>query len=700
MSESQSAKPKLGLGDTHESQQGSGAGGPDSTAPSTAPNAELDVSVKELLDVVVAGLSGEDRPGQQSMVQCVARAMSTKSKALIQAGTGTGKSIGYLVPAISHVQSGGGRVIVATATLALQHQLVNRDLPAIAGAIDAAGRAPLAFAVLKGRANYVCKQRLQDPLGDGEQLELEPVSARVAGRLESDAARLREWAETSTTGDRDELDEIDARVWRAYSVNARECIGASACPFGGECFAERARAVAAEADIVVTNHAMLALDALENVPVLPEHDTVVVDEGHELADRATAAVTTELSAGQVSRLPAGARRLLDSDTIDMLESAGTALAEQLFSCEGRITALPDGLRSALAGVRDATHRGLTEIGSAKDADPDATARRQRVRTALEDTHDVAGQMLATGDEDVLWVDRGGGSRPPTIRLAPMSVAGPLREGLMADRAVILTSATLSLGGDFAHVARSVGLSVDDRDGQGPLAWTALDVGSPFSFDTQGILYLAADLPRPGRDGPSQASLDTLAELVSAAGGRTLALFSSWRGVDAAAERLADCEDVSLLVQQRGDAVGSLVRRFADEPSSVLVGTLSLWQGVDVPGNSCILVVIDKIPFPRPDDPMIQARAERVERHGGNGFTAVSVPRAGLLLAQGVGRLIRTSNDRGVVAILDPRMTTAGYGSFLVRSLPPFWITRDKESVLGSLARLAADITTTSRSDPP
>jgi ATP-dependent DNA helicase DinG len=204
--------------------------------------------------------------------------MSTKSKALIQAGTGTGKSIGYLVPAISHVQSGGGRVIVATATLALQHQLVNRDLPAIAGAIDAAGRAPLAFAVLKGRANYVCKQRLQDPLGDGEQLELEPVSARVAGRLESDAARLREWAETSTTGDRDELDEIDARVWRAYSVNARECIGASACPFGGECFAERARAVAAEADIVVTNHAMLALDALENVPVLPEHDTVVVDE--------------------------------------------------------------------------------------------------------------------------------------------------------------------------------------------------------------------------------------------------------------------------------------------------------------------------------------------------------------------------------------------------------------------------------------
>ncbi len=647
--------------------------------------------IQELLDVVVAGLGGEHRPGQQAMAACVATAMANKSKALIQAGTGTGKSIGYLVPAIAHVHGGGGRVIVATATLALQHQLVSRDLPAIADAMAAADQASLAFAVLKGRANYVCKQRLHDPLGEGEQLELEPVSARVAGRLESDAARLREWAESSTTGDRDELDEIDARVWRAYSVSARECIGATACPFGGECFAERARAVAGEADIVVTNHALLALDALENVPVLPDHDTVIVDEGHELAERATAAVTTELAAGQVSRLPAGARRLLGTEAIDMLESAGAALAEQLFTCDGRLTALPDGLRTALGGVRDATHRGLTEIGSAKDADPDAAARRQRVRSALEDTHDVAGQMLSADEDDVLWVDRGGGTRQPTVRLAPMSVAAPLRAGLMADRSVILTSATLSLGGDFAHVARSVGLAVEDRDGDGTLAWTALDVGSPFDFATQGILYLAADLPRPGRDGPSPASLEVLAELVTAAGGRTLALFSSWRGVDAAAERLARCDGVSLLVQQRGDAVGALVRKFATEQSSVLVGTLSLWQGVDVPGDACILVVIDKIPFPRPDDPMIQARSERVERHGGNGFTSVSVPRAGLLLAQGVGRLIRTTSDRGVVAILDPRMSTAGYGTYLVRSLPPFWITRDKESVLGSLRRLAADI---------
>jgi ATP-dependent DNA helicase DinG len=645
-----------------------------------------------LLDVVIEGLGGEQRPGQRLMVECVATAMSDGSKALIQAGTGTGKSIGYLVPAIAHVQSGGGMVVVATATLALQHQLVSRDLPAIAEALAASGRAPFSFAVLKGRANYVCLQRLHDPLGEGDQLELEPVSARVAGRLESDAARLREWAETSRTGDRDELGEIDARVWRAYSVSARECIGAAACAFGDECFAERARAVASEADIVVTNHALLALDALENVPVLPDHDAIVVDEGHELAERATAAVTVELSAGQVSRLPAGARRLLGTDTIDMLESAGTALAEQLFSCEGRITAPSDGLRAALAGVRDATHRGLTELGSSKEAEADAAARRQRVRTALEDTHDVAGQLLAAGEDDVVWVDRGGGSRPPTIRLAPLSVAGPLREGLLADRAVILTSATLSLGGDFAHVAGSIGLAVADRDGEGPLAWTALDVGSPFDFAAQGILYLASDLPRPGRDGPSPASLETLADLVTAAGGRTLALFSSWRGVDAAAERLARCDGVSLLVQQRGDAVGALVRRFAADESSVLVGTLSLWQGVDVPGDSCILVVIDKIPFPRPDDPMIQARSDRVERRGGNGFTAVSVPRAGLLLAQGVGRLIRTTGDRGVVAILDPRMSTAGYGSFLVRSLPPFWITRDKDAVLGSLTRLAAAIT--------
>ncbi len=649
-------------------------------------------AVAELLDAVVAELGGESRVGQQTMAGCVAATLESGRHALIQAGTGTGKSVGYLVPAIAHVQSGGEPVVIATATLALQHQLVSRDLPAIDRALAAAGRPPIDYAVLKGRANYLCKQRLHDPAGDdGDQLELDSFGRATTSRLEADAARVRDWAEVTTTGDRDELDDVDARVWRAYSVTSRECVGSGACQFGTECFAERARERAAQSDIIVTNHAMLALDALENLPVLPEHGAIVVDEGHELAERATSAVTSELSATQVARTLAGGRRLLTADTVDMIESSASALSDALFEVEGRLTQLPDSLTAALAGVRDATHRGLTEVGGQKGDDPDAVARRQRVRSALEECHDMAGELLSAGEYDVVWVDRSGSSRQPVLHLAPLSVAGPLREGLLESRTVVLTSATLTLGGDFEHIARSIGLTDSERDVDGAMSWTAVDVGSPFDFANQGILYLAKDLPRPGRDGPSPESLDRLAELVSAAGGRTLALFSSWRGVDAAADRLADLEGPSMLIQQRGDSVGSLVRRFAEDPSSVLVGTMSLWQGVDVPGDACIQVVIDRIPFPRPDDPLVQARSDLVERNGGNGFASVSVPRAALLLAQGAGRLVRSTSDRGVVAILDPRIATAGYGRYLVNSLPAFWTTTDTAAALGALRRLSAEL---------
>jgi ATP-dependent DNA helicase DinG len=227
----------------------------------------------------------------------------------------------------------------------------------------------------------------------------------------------------------------------------------------------------------------------------------------------------------------------------------------------------------------------------------------------------------------------------------------------------------------------------------------MDVGSPFAYERQGILYVAAGIPAPGREGTDTAAMSELADLIAAAGGRTLALFSSWRGVERAAEFLADelpdrlldrgivPPDVEVLVQKRGDSVADLVSRFTNSPRSVLLGTLSLWQGVDVPGSSCHLVVIDRIPFPRPDDPLIAARSRAAEESGGNGFTAVSVPRAALLLAQGVGRLIRSSSDRGVVAVLDPRLATARYGDYLRRSLPPFWFTTDGERVRESLRRL-------------
>ena len=639
--------------------------------------------VEALLDAVVAGIGGQSREGQLEMVLAIAEALDGQQHLMVQAGTGTGKSIGYLVPAIAHVRAGGGPVVVATATLALQHQLVSRDLPAVDAALRETDEEPISWAVLKGRANYLCRQRLADTVEPPDQVLLDLPGV---GRLESDAARVRAWAEQTATGDRDEIGEVDPRVWRAFSVTARECMGATKCPFGQECFAEMARARASQADIVITNHALLALHAVDNVPVLPDHDVVIVDEGHELAERTTNAMTAELSPAVASRAFTSARALVSRESAELVENSLSDLGQALFDVEGRLREIPEALRAALASVRDATHAALTELSARSDSSPDEVARVQRAKATLEELHDTAGEALAASEHVVVWVERAGG-RQPTLRLAPLSVASALREGLLAERTAVLTSATLSLAGDFAPIAREVGLDTSAKGEQ----WHALDVGSPFSFAEQGILYVAADLPRPGRDGPSAEALDRLAALVRAAGGRTLALYSSWRGVEAAAQRLeeADIDGVDVLVQQRGDAVGPLVARFAADPTSVLVGTMSLWQGVDVSGTACQLVIIDRIPFPRPDEPLLQARTERVEAAGGSGFAAVSVPRAALMLAQGAGRLIRSVSDRGVVAVLDPRLVTGGYAKTLRASIPPLWFTTDTDVVVGALARLAA-----------
>jgi ATP-dependent DNA helicase DinG len=354
---------------------------------------------------------------------------------------------------------------------------------------------------------------------------------------------------------------------------------------------------------------------------------------------------------------------------------------------------------ALASVRDTTHAAITALNadSKSGDDPEALAARTRARGLLGEIHDVAGDLISLGEDDVAWLDPGD-RRAPALRIAPLSVAGLLRTELFDASSVVVTSATLQLGGSFDPLARSFGLPVDGA-GSAAGAWSALDVGSPFDHARQGILYVAASVPPPGRDGTDAAAMEELADLIAAAGGRTLALFSSWRGVERAAESLAELLpdrlldrqivplDVPVLVQKRGDSVADLVSRFAGDPRSVLLGTLSLWQGVDVPGAACHLVVIDRIPFPRPDDPLVAARSRFAEDHGGNGFTAVSVPRAALLLAQGVGRLIRTSSDRGVVAVLDSRLANARYGEYLRRSLPPFWFTTDTALVKASLVRL-------------
>jgi ATP-dependent DNA helicase DinG len=645
--------------------------------------------VRKLLTAAVDALGGTERAGQVQMADAVAAALRSGEHLLVQAGTGTGKSLAYLVPTLLYADAAGKPAVVATATLALQAQLVDRDLPLLAQAVEPVlGRRPQ-WATLKGRANYACLHRVRKGVPD-EQGDLVPIATLTSTALGAEVLRARNWAEeqasTAATGDRDRLEPgVSDRAWAQVSVSARECLGAAKCPYGSECFAERARAQAHDVDVVVTNHALLAIDALEGVPVLPEHDVVVVDEGHELAARVTSIATAELSFGFVERAAKRARRFVDAEQCDELGNCAETLRRALADVEpGRIDELPGALSGAVVSVRDAARQVQSAFaaGSAADREPDVEAGRRAATAMVDEIFETAGRIAAHGAGDVVWAeerDRG----PRVLRVAPLSVAGLLRAGLFELSTVVATSATMQLGGSFDAVARSVGLVGDEAP-----AFRSLDVGSPFDYGRQAILYVAQDLPPPGRDGLRPEALNALAELMTAAGGRTLGLFSSRRAAEEAAEELrARLPDFPLLCQG-DDVVATLIRRFADEERTSLFGTLSLWQGIDVPGGACQLVVIDRVPFPRPDDPLHSARQRAVERSGGNGFMTVAAPHAALLLAQGAGRLIRRAADRGVVAVLDPRLVRARYGAFLRASLPPMWFTTDRSVVVGALQRLA------------
>ena len=684
------------------------------------------------------------------MADAVQQSMQTGQHLAVQAGTGTGKSLAYLVPALRHAIGGpgSGTVVISTATIALQRQLIERDLPRLSASLSKLlGREPV-FAILKGRRNYVCLNKVHGSVPDDPEDSLfDPRSVSALGRQ---VTRLHEWAATTGTGDRDELvPGVDDRAWRQVSGNARECIGAQKCPFGTQCFAEQAREAAGEADIVVTNHALLAIDAMENYIVLPEHDVVVIDEAHDLVDRVTSVAAGELSAAAVEAAARRCGRLAAEDLTGRLRAAAEGLELALADTPaGRLDALTEQVEEALAVARDAAAACAADLrshaGGQDDSDRLATVRIATV--ALDEVAENAGRIItAYGAEiaartEVVWLDRPvseESSRPDTLRVAPLQVGGLLAERLFKPRTVVLTSATLTLGGSFEPLARQWGLpqlglsdrvaqpavqpvdlpgsgdavaagagapagAGEDGDGngnggagqrgegdEGGLDWTGLDVGSPFDHRRSAILYVARHLPPPGRDGLSEAYLTELRELIQASGGRTLGLFSSMRAARQAADALRDEIGVPLLCQGE-DSTGLLVAKFAEDEPSCLFGTLSLWQGVDVPGRSLQLVVIDRIPFPRPDDPLASARQRAVAARGGNGFMAVAASQAALLLAQGTGRLLRTMEDRGVIAVLDPRLATARYGGFLRASLPPYWNTYDPQIVRSALRRLAAE----------
>ena len=645
-----------------------------------------------LLDEAVAATGGQNRAGQRTMAAHVAQALELQRHLLVQAGTGTGKSLGYLVPALARVGESDQPIVVATATLALQAQIVNRDIPRLLQALEPRPESQAQVALLKGRNNYLCLHKLEGGYPEDEPDALFDMPSSTS-RVGEEVVRLREWADRTETGDRDELKPgVSDRAWAQVSVSAAECLGRR-CPLVEECFSEMARSRAAEADIVITNHALLAINAFEGMKVLPEHETVIIDEAHELVDRVTGAVSGSLTVAMVRRAARSVKKHSKADSGALEMAAGTLETAFEGLAEGLLKGLDGRLLTAISAVNDAARTALSDT---KPDGQDVDAGLQMARSRVSEVHDMSNRILeASGEQDVLWISRQGGwengryvaasdTDPATLNIAPLSVGLQLRDGLFADRTVILTSATLTVGDSFDVAAGALGLQ-----GEGAPRWTSIDVGSPFDYRKQGIMYVAGDLKPPGF-GVHEGQLDRLRELCEASEGGALGLFSSKRAAERAAEYMREHSDLNILLQGES-SLKALVEEFSEDVDSCLFGTMSLWQGVDVPGDSCRLVVMDRIPFPRPDDPIAQARTEAVNRHRGNGFMAVSAHHAAIRMAQGAGRLIRSVSDRGVVAVLDSRVATKRYGGFLMKAMPPMWSTQNKAAVIGALARLSASI---------
>lgn len=617
------------------------------------------------LDAVTAALpdGGELREGQREMAAAVAEAIADEHHLIVQAGTGTGKSLAYLVPA---ALSSRRPVVVVTATKALQDQLVTKDLPFLAGHLDR----EVTYALLKGRSNYLCRQRVRELDADQGDLGLDEAGDRVSSR---DLDRLLEWADRTETGDRAELDfEPSASTWAAVSVGPRECPGAAKCPRGEACFAEHARHAAAEADIVVVNAHLYGTHLASGGAVLPEHHVVVFDEAHQLEDVISATSGFELGGGRLHALARTVGTIVEDPTlVAAIDAAGDRLTQALVpEVDRRLrgTVEPE-LADALVEVRTRVELAQSALRKVPTDGPgDVSARRERAVKATSSLADDVDAVMDVPPTHVAWV--AGPEASPTLKVAPVDVGEVLRERLWADATAVLTSATippslaLHLGLDEAEV-------------------TQLDVGSPFDFEHHGLLYCAAHLPEPRSAAYEAAMLDELVGLIEAAGGRTLSLFTSWRVMELAAAHAA-ARLATPVLTQRDLPKPALVRRFTDEPETSLFATMGFWQGVDVPGPSLSLVTIDRLPFPRPDDPLLQARRERARA---DAFRLIDLPRAATLLAQGAGRLIRSAADRGVVAVLDSRLATGSYRWDIVRALPPLRRTRDGDEVRAYLRAL-------------
>ncbi|MEW6475839.1 MAG: ATP-dependent DNA helicase [Actinomycetota bacterium] len=687
-----------------------------------------------LAAVIAAKPGGETRPGQEAMCAAVDAALAAGEHLLVEAPTGVGKSLAYLAPAVAHARSvPDARVVVVTATKGLQEQLTRDDLPTLAAALP--GR-PLRFAMLKGRSNYLCRAKLDVTMVDGVEARFDFGDEGVTGALEA-VQRLAEWAEKTETGDRaDAPGAVSDAVWSQVSVDPGECPGAAHCHAGDACFAEGARDRAAAAEIVVVNTHLYAAHLASAGNVLPPHTAVVFDEAHTLEDTFAGAFGVRMTPYRVRRAAVRARAAgAEADLTRRLERAADALDAALGTpSEATRVDLADGgaagagdetreLASALAtvaalarevhGTLRKSELGLLGGAGANGAAGGDVARAKAAQATrlLDGLADDVAWLLDPPPNSVAWVESNKGR--PELHQATVDVGPALAARLYPEVTVIATSATLSTGGRFDLLARRLGLTLPppadaaaaiDADGDGdrtdedpasnavadveptPPVHRALTVPSPFDHARQGWLYVAKHLPEPNDARFPDAMADELHELITAAGGRTLALFTSRAAMDRTADSLAARGGYEVLVQDRLPRP-ELLARFRAGPGSALFATQGFWQGIDLPGHLCRLVAIDRIPFPRPTDPLVAARRAAATARRENDFAAVDLPAAATLLAQGAGRLIRTTTDMGVVAVFDRRLATKSYRQVLLATLPPLRRTIDRAHMVAVLSAL-------------
>jgi ATP-dependent DNA helicase DinG len=622
--------------------------------------------VVELLRKVTDTLPNtEERQGQNDMAMAVSNAVNTNRHLIVQAGTGTGKTLGYLVPLIAS----GKRIVVSTYTKALQDQLAAHDLPQLIPILERELDRTVTWSVLKGRNNYLCRQRLDEMESPKQaKLDLDDTSAAV----KAEVRKLIEWADETETGDQGDLTwSPSEKAWRLVSVGSDECPGAQRCPAADRCFSEKARASATLSDVVIVNTFIYGLHIAMNGELLPEHDVVVFDEAHQLEDVISNTVSTSIGSGRINGVITALRAIIREDS---LTNALQLLAHDFNAClvpyVGKRVDLPfpPAIGAALVDVRlkiDQAVQALRAIDSKDDKAKQKILRAQMLANRVIDAVDMC---LTAGKSQVAFVS--GTVERCSLEIAPLNVGPSMDAGVWSKRLAILASATIPL-------------AMPSRIGLDPESVDIIDVGSPFDYENTAMLYCAKHLPEPNDPRRDDSVHDEIERLINFAGGRTLALFTTYRAMHLAADEMEKRLPFNIFRQDQLPKM-ALINAFSDDEQSCLFATAGFFQGVDVPGRALSLVIIDKIPFPRPDDPLLSARRDVV---GKNWFNEIDIPLAATALAQASGRLIRSQNDSGVVAILDPRLATKGYGKRLGSVLPPMKRTIEIKEVQSFLQQI-------------